>query len=546
MTARLEISLFGTCVLRMVGNEPKEIRGVKHRALVAMLVCAPLGRQTRTALQTTLWGQADYDSGHQNLRRALADIRKILGADFETFFYVTKHDVEIDLDHVSVIGSPDMGEFLGDLNIHERGFVDWVRGIRENIEPVTALCKLAAPQRAGRIRPKVTALPLSVIGADPELRVLADWVAEETCRSLSRSNLLDVVSHLSSRAMAQRLIDIQQVRKTLDVDYLVTGTFRRQRDEYIADFDFVDATSGAILWNRHVSCPASSFTEELQGHLVNVIQSIGRSIAETTIDYVRGHPLEDIDDHQLIMAGVSLMHRSRMRDFLSSRDYLEEATKRMPRAADAHAWLGKWYIFNVFNGFTSDRDGDTRKALDSTARALDLDPESSFGLTIDGFANNNLLKDLDTAEKRYSAALDVNPNESLSWLLRGTLMAFQDDGTAAVRSSERARRLSPIDPFGYFYDTLSSTAYLAAEDYEKALDYAERSILINDRHISTLRARITALHFLGREAEARACAEDMMRRYPSFTLDDYRRSHPSAQHEIGKRTIEALIGAGVQ
>ena len=65
------------------------------------------------------------------------------------------------------------------------------------------------------------------------------------------------------------------------------------------------------------------------------------------------------------------------------------------------------------------------------------------------------------------------------------------------KAAETARRLSPIDPFGYYYDSLAATAHLAGGDYGRALELAERSIAINDRHISTLRCKI------GRAAHAR-------------------------------------------
>ncbi|WP_204326492.1 hypothetical protein, partial [Stenotrophomonas maltophilia] len=71
-------------------------------------------------------------------------------------------------------------------------------------------------------------------------------------------------------------------------------------------------------------------------------------------------------------------------------------------------------------------------------------------LTIDGFANNNLLRRLDVANQRYGAALEANPNEALSWLLKGALHTFRDEGGLAVQAVQKARRLSPIDPFGHY------------------------------------------------------------------------------------------------
>jgi len=199
----------------------------------------------------------------------------------------------------------------------------------------------------------------------------------------------------------------------------------------------------------------------------------------------------------------------------------------------------------VFNRWSTDPAKDTRIAVDSTARALDINPESAFCLTIDGFAHNNLLRRMDIAGARYDEALRRNPNESLAWLLKGALHAFQDESATAVAAAEKARRLSPIDPFQYYYESLSATALLAGGQYTEALDFAECSLLRHDRHTSTLRAKITALHHLGRAQEASAAGLEILRRQPGFTVAGYLRDHPAGDHELGRRVATALRAAGI-
>ena len=76
--------------------------------------------------------------------------------------------------------------------------------------------------------------------------------------------------------------------------------------------------------------------------------------------------------------------------------------------------------------------------------------------------HTNLLKQLDIGQERYEQALSINPNESLAWLLKGTLHAFKGEGEQAVYGTEHALRLSPLDPLRYFYDSLAATAALSA------------------------------------------------------------------------------------
>ena len=279
--------------------------------------------------------------------------------------------------------------------------------------------------------------------------------------------------------------------------------------------------------------------------MVEVVQTVGRTVASEAVRHVRGRHVADLEDHQLLVAGVGLMHQQKLVSVARSRELIEEAIRRAPRAAEARAWLGEWHVMSVFNGWTTDAARDTQIALDCAARALDIDPENAFCLTIDGVVHNNLKQDLGIAQQRFDAALDLNPNESMAWLCSGILDAYRDDGASAVRRVEKAIRLSPMDPFGYFFDSLAASAHLAAQDYSNALKFADRSLAKNDRHPSTLRARICALHYLGRAAEARATGLALLQRQPGFTLADYVKSHPAAKFQLGKNVTQALAAAGI-
>lgn len=250
-------------------------------------------------------------------------------------------------------------------------------------------------------------------------------------------------------------------------------------------------------------------------------------------------------DHELLVAGVGLMHQLKLNSFARSRALIEEAIRRAPHAAEAHAWLGEWYVAAVFNGWSTDRARDTQMAQDCTARALDIEPENSFCLTIDGVVCNNLLMQLDVASQRFDAALNRNPNEAMAWLSSSVLFAYRDEGKEAVARAEKAIRRSPLDPFGYFFESLAATAYFSAENYAHALELADQSLAKNSRHVSTLRVRLCALHHLGRSKEARQAAAELMRRQPDFTVADYRKNHPAADFKIGKNAIAALIAAGI-
>jgi TolB-like protein len=544
-TKRIEISLFGACVVRSARPGGFEIAGAKHKALFVLLATAPFGRRTRSFLQDTLWGTACYDTGRQSLRRALSDIKQIMGDSFAEVLTSTNSDLTLDLTQVSFIGRPGAGELLEGISIREDGFNRWLGAMRLNPEQIYSVYSVSSQPPPRPILPAIAVLPFRTIAGTVEQAVLGDWLAEETSRSLSRSNLIAVISHWSSRALDHNVVDIPTVRARLAVDYCVAGTLRVGANELVLDADFIDTASGRILWTRQFAGPLESFLGRSAEGVCEIVVAVGRAIADEAIVHVAGRHLADLEDHRLLLAGVGLMHRPSLRDFAKSRDLIEEAMRRAPHAAEAHAWFGKWHILSVFNGWSTDPAKDTQTAVDSTARALDINPENAFALTIDGFAHNNLLRRMDIAGARYDAALRCNPNESLAWLLSGALHAFQDRPDAAVAAAEKARRLSPIDPFQYYYESLSATALLAADRYEEALGFAEHSLRRHDRHVSTLRTKITALHYLGRAEEATKAAREFLRRQPDFKVASYLRDHPAGKHEGGRKVAVALRAAGV-
>ena len=102
----LQISLFGCCIVKVSGEDGPEITGSKHRALLVLLATAPMGRRSRAFLQETLWGDACYDGGRQSLRRALSDLRRIMGDSFSEFVETRQADITLDMSKVEFLTAP--------------------------------------------------------------------------------------------------------------------------------------------------------------------------------------------------------------------------------------------------------------------------------------------------------------------------------------------------------------------------------------------------------------------------------------------------------
>ncbi|MBY6152171.1 tetratricopeptide repeat protein [Vannielia litorea] len=547
------IRLFGVFALSWEDGDEIRVRSTKIRAMLAMLATAPEGTRTRAWLQDMLWGRSGHEHGRASLRRALTDLRNLFGEDFVDLFEVNNSEVRLHLERIRITGTLEDGDFLEGTEISEDGFEEWIQTQRKSNRTMLSAVARTRPGRVAQeilnrglhLQPSIAILPFATARGYQGPVQLGDMISEEISRSLSRSHMLDVISHLSCRTLDARSVALEEIREKLDADYVVAGNYRTQGDHITLNADFIDIKTGRISWTREMSSSLADFLrggDDLVGGLAG---EIGRAVMDTSLDLAATAPLPDVDSHALLMSAITLMHRLSVQSFAKSQTYLEEVIERVPDSAMLHGWMGKWHCLSVVQGWSSRLDEDTATAREYTARALDIQPDNSFALTMDGLVNNNLLRRHDVAMRRYDEAIEIDPNNAMAWLLKGTLHAFTDDGARAITFTDRARALSPLDPHGYFFDALGAAAKLSGGDYQGALELADRSIRANRRHVSTLRARIVALYHLDRIEEARESAETLLRADPGFNIRGYMRDHPAAEFEIGRVWAQAMREAGI-
>ncbi len=530
-----------------------DLRSVKLQALLALLALSPNQKRTRAWLRDKLWSRSGSELGRASLRRGLSDLRRCFGEDFEQVFEVTNDWLRLRPGMVEIEGRPSDGELLEGIKVQETAFEMWLEAQRqrERQTSVTVLSDTGRdgpterPETGDRITPSIAVIPFVALPTEGADALLGDVLAQEITRALSRSHLLTVISHLSSRSLASRSVGLEELREKLDVDYAVSGCVRLQGERIRIDADFIDARSGRICWTREFFAQLPDFFAGTDEVVAALSLEVGRAILASEVELATSKPLPDVPSHTLLMSGIALMHRQTLASFSKARTHVEEVIRRAPKHSMVHAWLGKWYILSVQQGWSTDLRKDARIASECTQRALDLDPDCAFSLAIDGFVQNNLMKRFDTALARFDDALERDPNNALAWLLKGTLHAFVDDGPNAVAFTDRARTLSPLDPHRYFFDSLSATARLANADYATALELAERSLRANRRHTSTLRVRTIALQRLGRAEEARTSVRELLKLEPTLTIQHYLHKHPAAEFRTGREWADALRAAGV-
>ena len=393
--------------------------------------------------------------------------------------------------------------------------------------------------------PTVAVIPFAARAGEPQHSVVGEVLADDIIAALSQTADMHVISRLSTTVFRDRNATLREISKHLRVGYVLSGSYHVTRSELSVHAELAEAKSGQVIWSR-----------KLKGHLAGVLVGhdtlIDRIVSGTSaalmareVQRAQSQALPTLESYTLLIGAISLMHRLSSSDFDRARQMLEALIERAPRQATPRAWLANWHVLRVQQGWSEDPVADRKLALDSTRHALDIDARCALALVIDGFVHTNLLKRLDVGQQRYDLAISVNPNDSLAWLLKGTLHAFKGEGDIAVKSTQKALRLSPLDPMRYFYESLAATAAMSAGQYERAIQLARRSLRLNRMHTSTYRAMAIAQARLGRLADARSTVQELLRLEPTLTVTKWLERSPTSAYETGRVWSDALRRAGL-
>lgn len=395
------------------------------------------------------------------------------------------------------------------------------------------------------LRPTVAVIPFTARTLDPEHHVVGEIIADEVIAALSRAQELQVISRLSTTAFRGREAGLKEVSEHLQVNYVLSGAYRVFGGKLTLVAELAEAKSGRIAWAENLKGNVEDVArgeDELIDHLV---AQVAAAVMASELERAQSLPLPTLESYTLLMSAISLMHRLSTNSFERAREMLQTLIERAPRRPAPLAWLAKWHVLRAAQGWTNNPAQERRLALECSRRALDADPDHSLALAMDGLVHANLLGRFDVASERYERAIAVMPSESVAWLLKGTLHAFKGEGEAAVDATERALRLSPLDPLRYYYDSLAATAALSAAHYERAIELARRSLTANRLHASSWRALVIAHSLLGQAQEASEAAAKLMRLEPTLTVRKYREQHPTRGYETNRIWSDALEKAGV-
>jgi len=139
--------------------------------------------------------------------------------------------------------------------------------------------------------------------------------------------------------------------------------------------------------------------------------------------------------------------------------------------------------------------------------------------------------------------VSLNPNWAEGYLGLGNRLLFAGRTEEAIPNLQTAIRLDPFGPSYYFH--LLGMAYRELGRYEEAIAACQEAIRRQPNNQFAHLILAATYIMVGREADARVEAAELLRINPKFSLQRFAKVRPHIDPENTARLVDALRKAGL-
>jgi adenylate cyclase len=391
-------------------------------------------------------------------------------------------------------------------------------------------------------KPSLLVLPLKNMSSDPEQEYFSDGLTEELTASLSRLSGLFVISRNSAFFYKGKAVKMPDLSKELGVKYVLEGSVRKDGDQVRIIMQLIDAPTDHYLWSERYDRPLKDIFA-LQDEIVQqIVTTLKLQLTLWEQGILVRKTTGNLEAYDYYLRGMADFLRLTKEANTQAQQMLEKALALDPNYAQAYAslstvyWLRRWYQW-------SPDPQNLERAFELARKAVELDDAQPTAHWTLGYVY--LMKrqhEQAIAEAERTIALD--PNNANAYVQLGDLLVFVGRAQETIGLVEKAMRLNPHYPATYA--NALGWGYLATGRYEEAIAPLKEAIR-RMPNFAPAHWNLTGVYSeLGREAEARAEATEILRISPNFSVEVLRQMAPLKDPAVLERYISALRKAGLK
>ena len=392
-------------------------------------------------------------------------------------------------------------------------------------------------------KPSLAVMPFTNLSGDPEQEYFSDGLTDDLITDLSRLSGLFVIARHSVFTYKGKAVKVQDVSKELGVRYVLEGSVRKSDGKVRINAQLVDATTGHHLWaERYERLLTDIFA--LQDEIVQkIVTTLKLQVTLWEQGILVRKRTDNVDAYDYNLRGLESFFRFTKEGCIQAQQLFAQAIELDPQYADAYANLGGMYQMAGFFQWSQDPHRDLERALALAQQAVTLD--DSLPLAHEVLSIVYLMKkQYEQARIEAERMITLAPTSPRGYRTLGSILNLTGQAEQAIGMLEQTLRLDPRYPLPY--QGPLGWAYLMTRRYDKAIATQQKALSHNRNLLESHLILTISYSELGREAEARAEAAEVLRLSPTYSLDVVRQTWPYKDPADLERTLAALRKAGLK
>ena len=379
--------------------------------------------------------------------------------------------------------------------------------------PVESTQALALPDK-----PSIAVLPFENMSGDPEQEYFADGMVEEITTALSRFKWLFVIARNSSFTFKGQAVDVKEIGRRLGVRYVLEGSVRKASGKVRITGQLIDAVTGAHIWADRFERDLTDIFALQDEVTVAVVSAIQPKLLQTEIAMAARRRPENLTAYDFYLRALQQFYLTTREGVAETIRLAHRALELDPRFGLVAALAGACHMQNALWGYASDRQFEAEEAVRLARLALSIDDGDPDILAMASAITAFIVGDCESEIELVNRAVALNPNSFQAWHCRGQVYRTAGLWEEALRSLERAIRMSPVDPRLHNTFALMGLAFIELGRFDEAIVAGKKAQRHNPSLPVAYRCLTSAFAHLGRDAEAREAAMRVLELDPAFTI----------------------------
>jgi adenylate cyclase len=390
--------------------------------------------------------------------------------------------------------------------------------------------------------PTVAVLPFDNMTGDLDQDYFCDGITENIISTLSYVPELFVIARNSSFAYRGKQINIQQIGKELNANWVIEGSIQKSKERIRITVQLIDATSGHHKWSE-------IYDREIDDLFKLQDEIAFKILKEMQIKLVMGESIRNVwsgvktiqEYEKGLKAYYNWVSFTAEKNKLAQKES-HELIDMNPDIPLAYTLLALTYIEDIWYDQCEILPYCFGKANEAVRKALLLNENFDMALLASGYIF--LIKgEHDKAISAVKKALTINPNSAEAYSVLGLILIYADQLDEAIAYIKKAFRLNPLPPSSYYM--YLGFAYQNMRRFHEAVEAYNKSLELNPEDWSAIIGLVIVYGHMGDTDNAKRALLELFRVRPNFSKSHLLKTVPLKNKETLKFIGEGLRKAGL-